>query len=428
MSLSPTATNNVRGLDWNNQNLIPTELRVSQDPRTMFAMVDIVAETTVDGHGGSSVDFPPAITPLPTPTPTPTPPPGGGGATGGLVYFATGTYIGRTRNWNNSSPSWTNITGSVVASITDFILDPYDPQNKAWCSTTTTIYRTTNLDSLSPTWTVMQSQAQIEAAIGGPLTSFGVARIVSTITANGKYAAFAARDNFDDYVGVTTNNGSTWTWTLTSSTTADQAPSAFYVSNHDENIIIAACDIATAGNTGVFRSVNGGSSYSALTNIGSAGATDVLIPYAGNDNDAIIYICTLSSGGNVYKTTNTGTSWTEITPSGFSLAESVPASLYGVFIGDATTVYVVGSNTTSPLWKSTDGGSNWVMVNSNVGANARALGLWPYDANRIYIATDDGGPYFSIDSGVTFASKLGNFATAVGSANNARTVVPVWTA
>ena len=430
MSLSPTADNNVRGLNWNNQNLIPTELRVSQDPRSMFAMVDIVAETTTDGHGGSSVDFPPAITPLPTPTPTPIPPPGGGGGTGGLVYFVTTGFIGRTRNWNATSPSWTNVTGSVSGTITDFILDPYDPQNKAWVATTTGgIYRTTNLDSISPTWTLMQSIAQIETAVGGTLTAFGVARICSTITASGKYAALVSRSsNFDSYIGVTTNNGSTWTWTLIAAATNDQAPSAIDFSDHDENIIVVAVNTTDANTTGVYRSTNGGSSYTALTDITTGGATDVLIPYGGNDDDAIIYVSTVTGGGKVYKTTNTGSSWTDITPSGFSLAESDPVSLYGVIIGDATTVYVCGSNATSPVWKSTDGGSNWVQVNSNVGAGARAIGLWPFDASQIYLTLDDGGPYFSTNSGVSFASKLGNWASAVGSANNARTLVPVWTA
>ena len=428
MSLSPTDSNNVRALNWNNQNLIPTELRVSQDPRTMFAMIDIVAETTVDGHGGSSVDFPPAITPLPTPTPSPIPPPGGGGATGGLVYFATTSFIGRTRNWNNSSPSWTNVTGTISGTITDFILDPYDPQNRAWCATSTAIYRTTNLDSISPTWTVSQSQAQIETAIGGAMTSFGVCRISATITANGKDIAEVARNsNFDNYTGVTANNGSSWTWTLVAAATNDQAPSAIDFSDHDENIIVVASNTTDANTTGVFRSTNGGSSYTALTSIGTGGATDVLMPYAGNSDDAIIYICTLTGGGKVYKTTNTGSTWTDITPSGFSLVESSPASLYGVFIGDATTVYVCGSDTTSPLWKSTDGGSNWVKVHNDVGANARAIGLWPYDASQIYLTLDDGGPYFSTNGGISFASKLGNWATAVGSANNARTLVPCWT-
>ena len=83
--------------------------------------------------------------------------------------------------------------------------------------------------------------------------------------------------------------------------------------------------------------------------------------------------------------------------------------------------------TTSKLWKSTDGGSSWVQVNANLGANARTLGLWPYNSDYIYMALRASGPYFSTNGGVSFASKAGNWTTAIGSIGLGIQLVPVWT-
>ena len=439
MSLSPTADNNVRALNWNNQNLIPTELRVSQDPRTMFAMVDIVAETTVDGHGGSSVDFPPpgTIIPLPTPTPTPTPPPGGGGGLGGLVYYVTQSFVGRTRNWNGTSPSWTNITGAISSgSITDFILDPYDPQNKAWVITTTTIYKTTNLDAISPTWTVSQSQTQIETAIGQSLDPSGCGRIISSIEQSGRFTAgvLAGGGVNRHWVGTTTNNGTSWSWVQPRD--ADMGrPSLDYAEHSGGLKIYDANDNDSDPSRDIYlsTSTNGGAGWSSVSTGYTGLPRDILCPYGGNSDDNILYIVINYTTDRIIKSTNGGTTWTEITPSGFSITEGAgPAGgnqsgFSGYLIGDATTLYACSSDTTSPLWKSTDGGSSWVQVHANLGANARTLGLWPYNSDYIYMALRDGGPYFSTNGGISFASKVGNWATAVGSIALGIQLVPVWT-
>jgi len=414
MSLSPTADNNVRALNWNNQNLIPTELRVSQDPRTMFAMVDIVAETTVDGHGGSSVDFPPIITPLPTPTPTPIPPPGGGGGLGGLVYYVTASFVGRTRNWNATSPSWTNITGAITGSLVDFILDPYDPRNKAWVITTTTIYRTTNLDAVAPTWSIIQTQAQIETGIGGTLDS--CTRIVSSIEQSGRYSVLVRRTGTRiGYVGTTTNNGTSWTWTLVRASAETASAIDYAEHSGGQTIVVANNDLGGTVPEYISISTNGGTSFTS-TAMGFNGLPiDILVPYGGNGDDDIIYVVTIADDGIpagndlILKSTDGGTTWSNITPTGYSIVPAGGNSGFsGQLIGDATTLYVCSFETTSKLWKSTDGGSNWVQINSNLGTNARTLGLWPYNADYIYMALTDGGPYFSTNGGVSFASKQGN--------------------
>ena len=431
MSLSPTATNNVRGLNWNNQSLIPAELRVSQDPRTMYAMVDIVAETVVDGHGGSSVDFPPAITPLPTPTPTPIPGPGGGGGTGGLVYFVTNTFIGRTRNWNATSPSWVNVTGVITGTIVDFILDPYDPQNKAWVCTATTIYRTTNLDSAIPTWAVMQTQAQIETGVGGAIHR--VSRIVSSIEQNGRFSVLVRRRSADypinhiAYTGTTTNNGSSWTWTLVRAS-ADSNSAIDYADHSGALKIVVPTGAPNTDTLFINISTNGGSSYTSQAMGNSGRCLDVLCPYNGNDSDSIIYVVTNDPNDLIMKSSDNGATWSNVAPTGFSIASNAAnAGFNGFLIGDATNLYLCSCDSTSPLWKTSDGGLSWIQVNSNLGANARTIGLWPYDSNKIYVTITATGQYFSTNGGVSFVSKAGNWATAIGSIANSFQLTPVWT-
>ena len=180
-------------------------------------------------------------------------------------------------------------------------------------------------------------------------------------------------------------------------------------------------------------STNGGAGWSSVSTGYTGLPRDILCPYGGNSDDNILYIVINYTTDRIIKSTNGGTTWTEITPSGFSITEGAgPAGgnqsgFSGYLIGDATTLYACSSDTTSPLWKSTDGGSSWVQVHANLGANARTLGLWPYNSDYIYMALRDGGPYFSTNGGISFASKVGNWATAVGSIALGIQLVPVWT-
>src|SRR3990167_10598521 len=113
MTLSANDVTNKRGVDWQKKWFIPYETHINYDARSGAVTTDIVAEAIVDGFGGSSITFstntspvgtiPPP--PIPDPAPDPDPDPQGDR---NLVYVWTSTHVSRSRNYLDSSPTYTN--------------------------------------------------------------------------------------------------------------------------------------------------------------------------------------------------------------------------------------------------------------------------------------------------------------------------------
>jgi hypothetical protein len=276
----------------------------------------------------------------------------------------------------------------------------------------------------------MQTQSQIETGVGGAIAA--VSRIVSSIEQSGRFSVLVRKRSADyplnhlAYTGTTTNNGTSWTWTSVKAT-ADSNSAIDYADHSGALKLVVATGNSTTDVLNINISTNGGSSFSAQAMGSSGRCLDVLCPYNGNDSDNIIYVTTNDPNDLVMKSIDNGATWTNIAPSGFSIAaDSANAGFNGFLIGDATTLYLCSCDTTSPLWKTTDGGSSWVQVNSDLGNRARTIGLWPYDSNKIYVTVTATGPYFSTNGGVSFVSKAGNWSTAIGSIANSFQLVPVW--
>jgi len=133
--------------------------------------------------------------------------------------------------------------------------------------------------------------------------------------------------------------------------------------------------------------------------------------------------CGRVNGGNVRLRDSTN-SYTQLVPSDFNLDVNEPPSsedpqswlsLVNPYVSDPSIVYLGdGAN----LFKSTNTGASWSTINSG------AIGLWPYDSTRIFLLQYNDISY-SIDGGVTFISKLGNWST-VFAASTVIMIVPVW--
>lgn len=144
----------------------------------------------------------------------------------------------------------------------------------------------------------------------------------------------------------------------------------------------------------------------------------------GHTLDRVSYGFT-GGGGTPYikKSVDGGSNFTDITPD----SSGTPgASGLLVYLQDASKLYAfVGDNVSaSTLTRSVDNGANW-----NDGATGldspRALGLWPWDNVFIY-GVKNGDIIYSEDDGMTFGSKLGDWATEVGAFGQGVNVVPYW--
>lgn len=428
MSLSPTDVGNIRGINWENQVFIPYELRIDYDARTGAVTTETVAEQRVNGIGGSALDLPPVII-----DPVDPPIPGDTGS-GGTVLVVTSSKVGYTTSFLAGSPTWRDKTGSISGTIVDFILDPYDPANKAYCLTTATVYKTTNLGSSTPTWTSVYTAASANSTLGTSDATFR--RIHATITAEGylwvniSTTTHSVGSGWATFVARSTNAGTSWSiGTVLTDMNSTQENTFFGLDVSDHSASILYCHPTDNYSYGTMRSTDGGATWS--NRGGYFGAftkgADLFLPYPSNDNDLRVYVMAWGSSFNkFYRSVDGGANYEDITPSGFTFTNgSADTNPYMINVATATGVDIMITDGTR-LFRSRDGGSSWTQVSTMGAGTARALGRWPYDPDRVFILTATQILY-STDGGSNFSEKMGNWSTVMGGGfANGVMIVPIW--
>ncbi|HMB68852.1 MAG TPA: FlgD immunoglobulin-like domain containing protein, partial [bacterium] len=168
---------------------------------------------------------------------------------------------------------------------------------------------------------------------------------------------------------------------------------------------------SVAGPTsGIWKSTDGGDSWSLLTNglpSGSqTGRIGLAVAASSPQTVYAIYADTPGSFDGVYKTTNGGASWSRI-DDGNDLNGAY--SSFGWYFGNirvdptnANTVWTVGLN----AYRSTDGGVNWTNMTSGNRTHVDHHDLWidPSNPSRIYDG-NDGGFYVSTNGGSVWAHR-----------------------
>jgi len=176
--------------------------------------------------------------------------------------------------------------------------------------------------------------------------------------------------------------------------------------------------VFAATSTGIFKTANGGDSWSAA-NSGVTGASVSALAIAPS-SPATLYVGSYDSG--VFRSTNGGASWTAISnglpghATALAVDSSNPATVYAG-IGGAG----VAGGSGDGVYKSTDGGASWNAVNNGIAASPRgvhALAIAPSDPSVLYMATGGGGEgltaaiYSSTNAGADWTASTGLPANA----------------
>jgi hypothetical protein len=173
------------------------------------------------------------------------------------TMLAGGRSLWRSTNVKATTPSWTSIKGPVGTNYTDNIsaiaVAPGN-SNVVWVGYANgNVYKTTNATSTSPTWTQMD--------LGTPfLPNRYVTRItVDPRNSNTVYATFGGFS--PDNVWRTTDGGSTWSDITGSGTTGlpDSPVRTLVVNPNNSNWLYAGTEV------GIFASEDGGSTWSVPT-------------------------------------------------------------------------------------------------------------------------------------------------------------------
>ncbi|MCC7208762.1 MAG: RHS repeat protein, partial [Anaerolineae bacterium] len=138
------------------------------------------------------------------------------------VYVMNAGQIGRTFDLGATTPTWHNITPPNVGALTDFALDPFHPDTRAWAIGSAGIWRTETLDQATPTWSLAISWADLEVRYDA-LTGQGsncdltmLQRLVPDPAVSGRVMAFMSVQNSNRaacpvFQVTSTDYGMSWT-------------------------------------------------------------------------------------------------------------------------------------------------------------------------------------------------------------------------
>ncbi|MCX6282053.1 MAG: T9SS type A sorting domain-containing protein [Bacteroidetes bacterium] len=205
----------------------------------------------------------------------------------------------------------------------------------------------------------------------------------------------------------TTNGGTTWNTLLTSTNFIDM--------EYKPGVFTTLYGSTTNGT--IYVSSNGGSTWTQAFSDGSSYRVELAV---SANQPTWVYAVTVNSASGlygVYKSTNSGTSYTQVF-SGTTLnllgwnsngGDSGGQGWYDLCLAaspsDANTLLVGGVNT----WRSTNGGTNWSIVNHWWGDGVPAVHAdkhkLAFRANGDLFETNDGGVYISTNNGTGWTDK-----------------------
>ena len=158
--------------------------------------------------------------------------------------------------------------------------------------------------------------------------------------------------------------------------------------------------IVGANTGGVWRTIDGGTTWSVLTdNMSNLYVWSLAI----DPTNASIYYWG-SSNGTIFKSTDSGATWN-------LLADIVGGNLNKILIDPNNTLKMYCTAEGEGIFKSIDGGVTWSIINASA-TNGYDIEFKPGDTNTIYASgneffkSPDGGSSFSAISGFTNGSKM----------------------
>lgn len=220
------------------------------------------------------------------------------------------------------------------------------------------------------------------------------------------------------------NAGGTWTQIFSEPMAMDIA-----INPADTTILYVACgNYNSTPNPGLYKSMNAGQTWSQLTSglpVSNFGRTALAI---SPSNPSIVYagIADAASQGmqGLFRTSNGGSSWTLVNSINYVRDQGWYNNVVAVHPTNPNLVYCAGID----VYRSTNGGANLSQVSnwmagydyvtpggpegaSNYShADHHALAFDPVDPQTIYFG-NDGGVFRTTDGGSTFAGRNGGFVT-----------------
>lgn len=476
ITMSLSATDNPRGFTWNNKNLIPYEVTITYNPEHRYVSTELVAETVVNGIGGSAFTYPTGasgITP-PPPPPNPTCPPGQhwdatsqtcidnttGIGDGNTVFVCTSAKLGRTHNaqavLSGGTVHWTDLTTITPdGTIVGFCLYSFDPVNYGFVVTTTTVYLLSNLNTDAPTWSALFTTASLSIDYGGdPLVIDSFDCINSPISGSDDlfWLGATGHNAHISRIGIVARCGFNISH-LTGTVTNRCVIGGISGVGSSGPVVRRLVSLFSDGSNHVYAyskygDPGGGAAFYALvTNSDPLSGLEVDYGFTfgagelGFDGDAAypddgLTMYYVDEGWSIWRSIDQGHGWSEVDTESASGAAK-PATHYGRLIvniatqneSDVLICLPPGDlETNTHFYRSIDRGLTWNLIqtfNASNNPGGMACGRWPYDPNIVYFLGNS--IYYSNDMLATIHDMIGDWVSVLGAfPNTPVNIIPEW--
>src|SRR3954451_14883819 len=201
----------------------------------------------------------------------------------------------------------------------------------------------------------------------------------------------------------TVDGGVNWTNTTASISTTDFYSDVQLDPTNPQNVYMAIGTLTGASVCGVYKSTNGGVSWSLAGNFPGGvtiGNTKIAISrsapatvYASVIGTGQTGSSTYGSGFRVFKSTNSGTTWaaTTATPPNWTGTQGWYDTAIIVSPTDPNVVFLDGSAGTNSMLRSTNGGASWADFHSGGNSPHVDHHAFAFDASGRLLDGDDGG-------------------------------------
>jgi FlgD Ig-like domain len=263
--------------------------------------------------------------------------------------------------WNPTNLTWTFDQSRAVLAIRN---DPSNPST-LWAATSEGLYKSTDAGA---TWAVSLSLLMTMDVAVDPTNGSVVYATAGQL---------GVPDDTQAGIWKTTNGGSSWTRLGGGLPTTDFGRTPIVVSADGTRVYAGVSDAVSRQVVGLYRSTNGGSTWSNMSSTNWANAQawyDNTIAVSPADRDVV-----LCGGLDMYRTSNGGSNLNDVTAWYLGYDGVVPAG-------------------------GPEGPSDYVH------ADQHAITFDPDNSDVVYVACD-GGIFKSTDRGVTWGGKNGNLRT-----------------